>query len=94
MNPRENASEHTGADRELEFVRQTVARVLHLDARELDGEAAFDSDLGADSIDLCQVVTEAEQHFGIRITEEEAGDVTSLDGLAGLIRKKQLENRE
>jgi hypothetical protein len=39
-------------------------------------------------------VTEAEQHFGIRITEEEAGDVTSLDGLAGLIRKKQLENRE
>ena len=84
----------TGADMELDFIRQAVAKVLHVDEREIGGDTSFAADLGADSIDLCQIAAEAENRYGIRITEEDFSGILTLGELAALIRRKKTETEK
>lgn len=55
-------------------VRATVAEKLGVEIEQVIDSANFQSDLGADSLDIVELIMEFEQKFGIEISDEDAGD--------------------
>lgn len=55
-------------------VRAIVAEKLGVELEQVIDSANFQSDLGADSLDIVELIMEFEQKFGIEISDEDAGD--------------------
>lgn len=55
-------------------VRAIVAEKLGVEIEQVIDSANFQSDLGADSLDIVELIMEFEQKFGIEISDEDAGD--------------------
>lgn len=53
----------------FEKVREIVAEQLGINAEEIKLETNFIDDLGADSLDLFQVVMELEDEFNVKVEE-------------------------
>ncbi|MGH9488915.1 MAG: acyl carrier protein [Terriglobales bacterium] len=60
------------AESVAEQVRQIVAEKLTVEPSEVTPEASFVEDLGADSLDLVEMVMQFEVTFGIEIPDEDA----------------------
>lgn len=63
---------------EFDILKKIVSEILGVDPREITEETTFADDLGADSLDLLQVVIGIEEHFNISIAEEELGDIVTV----------------
>jgi acyl carrier protein len=55
-------------------VRAIVAEKLGVELELVIDSANFQSDLGADSLDIVELIMEFEQKFGIEISDEDAGN--------------------
>lgn len=55
----------------LEKIQELVAEGLNIDAEKVVPTAAFKADLGADSLDLFELVMSFEDEFGVEIPTEE-----------------------
>lgn len=67
---------------ELEKLQQIIAEVLNVDASEVMPGTTFTEDLGADSLDLYQIILGVEDAFDIEIPQEEAEkNVTVADAI-------------
>ena len=63
---------------EFEIVRAIIADVLNLDENEITEESAFVDDLGADSLDIFQIIMGIEEEFDIEIENEEAESIVTV----------------
>ena len=63
---------------ELEKLQQIIAEVLNVDASEVMPGTTFTEDLGADSLDLYQIILGVEDAFDIEIPQEEAEKIYQL----------------
>ena len=68
----------------LEKVKAIVAEGLGVDAADLTEETTFES-LGADSLDLMDMVMSFEDEFGVEIDTEEIGDITTIGSVVTYI---------
>ena len=68
------------ADREavLEKVRSHLASELGVDAGTITDDTHFRNDLEADSLDLYELVMELEDTYGVKMSEQEAEDITTV----------------
>ncbi|MEF9941361.1 MAG: acyl carrier protein [Lachnospiraceae bacterium] len=57
---------------EFEKLRDIIADVLNLEAEEITMESSFIDDLGADSLDVFQIIMGIEETFDIEINNEAA----------------------
>ena len=71
---------------ELEKLKSIVASVLNLDPGEITPETTFIEDLGADSLDVFQIIMDLEDAFDIKIPQEEAEKITTVGEAAELSR--------
>jgi acyl carrier protein len=55
-----------------EKVKSIIVEQLGVDAEEVTNEASFTDDLGADSLDIVELVMAFEEEFGIEIPDEDA----------------------
>lgn len=62
----------------LERIRSHLSEELGIDESKIREESSFKDDLEADSLDLVQLVVELEDHYGIRITEEQAEKIRTV----------------
>jgi acyl carrier protein len=62
----------------LEKVRSIVSEQLGVDAAEVKPEASFTDDLGADSLDIVELVMALEEEFDIEIPDEEAEKIATV----------------
>ncbi len=53
-------------------VKSIIVEQLGVDAEEVTPEASFTDDLGADSLDIVELVMAFEEEFGIEIPDEDA----------------------
>jgi len=60
-------------------VREIVAEQLERDVNEVTNEASFIDDLGADSLDIVELVMKMEEEFGIEIPDEEAEKIKTVN---------------
>ncbi len=56
---------------EMERLKKIIAEELSVDESEITEETSFADDLGADSIDLFQVLMAVEEEFGVELEGEE-----------------------
>ena len=74
-----------------EKVKAIVAEKLGIDIEMVVDSANFQSDLGADSLDIVELVMDFEKEFGIEIPDDDAGDniVTVADAIRYIEKKVQ-----
>ena len=71
---------------ELEKLQQIIAEVLNVDASEVMPGTTFTEDLGADSLDLYQIILGVEDAFDIEIPQEEAEKIVTVTDAIDLIK--------
>lgn len=69
-------------------VKAAVAEQLSLNADDVKLEASFMTDLGADSLDLVELVMEFENKFGITIPDEDSASLTTVQSAIDYIKGK------
>jgi len=62
----------------LEQVKSVLSDKLGIDESEITEDSAFEDDLGADSLDLVEVVMDLEDQFGLKIPDEDARELTTV----------------
>ena len=63
---------------EFEKLAKIIAEVLNVDANEITLDTTFVDELGADSLDVFQIITGIEEEFDIEIPNEEAEKIVSV----------------
>lgn len=63
---------------EFEKLKKIIAEVLNVDEEEITMETTFVDDLGADSLDVFQIIMGIEEEFGIEIPNEEAEKIGNV----------------
>ena len=71
----------------LEKMKEMVADQLNVDAAEITAETSFKDDLGADSLDIFQIIMAIEEEFEIEIPTEEAEKITTVGDAVEQIKK-------
>jgi len=66
-------------------VREIVAEQLDKDIEEVKSESSFIKDLGADSLDIVELVMKMEEEFGIEIPDEEAEKIKTVNDVVQYI---------
>ena len=63
---------------EFEKLQQIIAEVLNVDASDITMDTTFIDDLGADSLDVFQIIMGIEEEFDIEIPNEEAEKISTV----------------
>lgn len=71
---------------EFEKLKKVIADVLNVDPEEISMETTFVDDLGADSLDVFQIIMGIEEEFDIEIPAEEAENITTVEEAVNMIK--------
>ena len=63
---------------EFEKLQQIISEVLNVDAEEITMDTTFVDDLGADSLDIFQIIMGIAEEFDIEISNEDAEKIVSV----------------
>ena len=63
---------------EFEKLAKIIAEVLNVDANEITLDTTFVDELGADSLDVFQIIMGIEEEFDIEIDNDEAEKIVSV----------------
>ena len=63
---------------EFEKLQKIIAEVLNVDTEEITLDTTFVDDLGADSLDVFQIIMGIEEEFDIEIPNEEAEKIVTV----------------
>lgn len=69
-------------------VKSAVAEQLGKSAEEISKGASFLDDLGADSLDLVELVMAFESEFNITIPDEDSSQLTTVQSVIDYIQEK------
>ena len=73
----------------LERVTKVIVDRLGVDESEVKLEASFREDLGADSLDVVELVMEFEDEFDMEISDEDAEQISTVGNAVSYIESKQ-----
>ncbi len=71
---------------EFEKLQQIIAEVLSVDVDEITPATTFVDDLGADSLDVFQIIMSIEEEFDIEINQEDAEKIVTVGDAVEAIR--------
>lgn len=72
---------------EFEKLQKIIAEVVNLSEEEIRPDSTFVDDLGADSLDVFQIIMGIEEEFDIEIDNEEAEKITTVQDAVDQIKK-------
>ena len=64
---------------EFKKLRGIIADVLNIDAEKITPETTFVDDLGADSLDVFQIIMGIEEEFDIQIPDDAAEKIVTVN---------------
>ncbi|OCC15910.1 Acyl carrier protein [Dissulfuribacter thermophilus] len=68
---------------------EIIAKQLSVDKSKVVPEASFVDDLGADSLDLVELVMAMEEEFGMEIADEDAEKLQTVQDAINYVKEKQ-----
>ena len=63
---------------EFEKLREIIADVMNIDEKEIKEDSSFENDLGADSLDVFQIIMGIEDAFDIEIDNDDAEKIATV----------------
>lgn len=72
---------------EIEVLKTAISNILKVDPNEITEETTFLGDLGADSLDVYQIVSGVEEELNITITAEEVEKITNVGEAVEVIKE-------
>lgn len=72
----------------LERVTKVIVDRLDVEENKVTPEASFREDLGADSLDVVELVMELEDEFEMEISDEDAEKITTVGSAVSYIESK------
>ena len=69
-------------------VKEVIVEQLGVDPERVRPEASFIDDLGADSLDIVELVMAMEEEFGIEIPDEDAEKLKTVGDVASYLQAK------
>lgn len=74
---------------EFDKLKNIIASVLNLDPNEITMETTFVEDLGADSLDIFQIVMEIESEFNIELKPEDVELIQTVGEAMELMKRSK-----
>lgn len=74
---------------EFEKVRDIIVEQLGVDASAVKPDTAFVDDLGADSLDVVELIMALEEAFDMEIPDTEAEKIVTVNDAVDYIKKNQ-----
>ena len=68
-------------------VKDIIVDQLGVDEEEVTSEASFIDDLGADSLDIVELIMALEEEFGLEIPDDEAEKISTVSDAVEYIRE-------
>ncbi len=75
----------------LERVKEIIQEQLNLDGVEITESSSFKDDLGADSLDLFELVMAFEEEYGIESPSEDLEQITTVGAIIEYMKNKGVE---
>ena len=72
---------------EFDKIKNIISEVLSIDADGITEETTFVDDLGADSLDIFQIIMGIEEELDIEVNVEEAEKIVTVGDAVELIKK-------
>jgi acyl carrier protein len=69
-------------------VKDVIVEQLGVDPERVKAEASFIDDLGADSLDIVELVMAMEEEFGIEIPDEDAEKLKTVADVSNYLQAK------
>lgn len=69
----------------LEKVKEIVANQLRLEVENISDDSSLVEDLGADSLDIVDIIMAFESEFGTTVPEDDIADLRTIRDLADYI---------
>lgn len=76
----------------LEKMREIIAEQLNCDGETIGLDTSFKDDLGADSLDLFELVMALEEEYGLEIPAEKLSDVETVGDIIEYLKNKGVED--
>lgn len=76
----------------LEKMREIIAEQLNCDGETIGLDTSFKDDLGADSLNLFELVMALEEEYGLEIPAEELADVETVGDVIEYLKSKGVED--
>lgn len=73
----------------FEKIREIVAEQLGVDEEQITLEASFVDDLGADSLDLVELIMALEETFGLEISDSDAEKISTVGDALEYVKNLQ-----
>jgi acyl carrier protein len=70
-------------------VKEIICEQLGVSAEEVTPQASFIEDLGADSLDLVELVMALEEEYGMEISDEDAEKIRTVNDVLEYINKQK-----
>ena len=77
---------------EFEKLKKIIVDVLNVDENEITMDTTFIDDLGADSLDVFQIIMGLEEEFDIEIPNEQAEKIVTVGDAVDQIKAAMNEN--
>ena len=77
---------------ELETLKTVISNILKVDPNEITEETTFLGDLGADSLDVYQIVSGVVEELNISIDAEDVELITTVKEAVEVIKKAESGN--
>ena len=74
-------------DEDMKKLQAIFADVLNVDPNEITEETTFTDDLGADSLDLYQILMGIEETYGVTVPQELTENITTVAEALELIKQ-------
>lgn len=75
----------------FEKLKEIIAEQLGVNAEEITLESKFSDDLGADSLDLFELVMSLEEEYGVEIPSEDLEKIISVNDVLEYLKAKGVE---
>ena len=75
----------------LEKLKTIIAEQLNVNADEIKAESNFKDDLGADSLDLFELVMSLEEEYGIEIPSDDLEQIATVNDVIEYLKAKGVE---